>query len=705
MRKSFFRRTLFAFATVTALIGAQPTQAAEPAATIVEFINAPLNKYYITAIPSEWSLLDGAANIGWKRTGVTYSAYAAGQDSSALPVCRYFSPSVASHFFSVNKSECDLLASRPDLFVNEGVAWYAMAPTSGTCASGTTSLFRTFNNGGNGPANHRYFADYTFYQTYAAKGYALEGLAMCLPQSSGEKRADASRLLFQATFGARPNDIDTVVARGVSGWIDDQFNAAPSRYTARDWMPINRPDTCINDTTPPLTATSYCQRDNYGLFQPQREFFQQAINNSDQLRQRTAWAWSQLFVTSGIDVPMAYGMADYQQMLRENAFSNYRSLMQSVTLHGAMGRYLDMVNNLKPNTATGVAPNENYARELMQLFSLGLYQLNNDGTKKLDKNGQPIDAYSQDDVENLAHIFTGWTYPTVPGQVPGTLNRAANLKGAMEERSAQHDYTTQTLIGSTISGSLTQSQRLNASLDVIFNHANVPPFVAMHFIKQFVTGQPSPSYVDRVAKVFQNNGSGVRGDMKAVIRAVLTDIEARGATKWTPNYGHQSEPVLAITRLARAMGAQTDGVFFRNTTANSGQTVFISPTVFNYYPPDYMLSASGVVSPEFAIYNTTSAINRVNMAYSTVYGTINPDATVYGATGTQFDLTPYTSVAANSTALLDKINDVLFAGRMTATTRATMKTAIDTVAATDTTGRTRMALYLASAAPETQVLR
>ena len=704
MRKTLLQRALSALTGVTALAGLS-AYAAEPAATIVEFFNAPANKYYITAIPSEWTLLDGAANIGWKRTGVTFSAYNAGQEGAALPVCRFFAPAVASHFFSVYKTECDLLATRPDLFVNEGIAWYAEAPANGACGSGTTSLFRTFNNGNNGPANHRYFADYTFYQTYAAKGYALEGLSMCLPSSTAEKRADASRLLFQASFGARPADVDTVVSRGVNGWLDDQFNATASRYTPRDWMSLNRPDTCVNTTTPPLTATSYCQRDNYSMYQPQREFFQHAINSSDQLRQRTAWAWSQFFVTSGLDVQMAYGMIDYQQMLRDDAFSNFRSLLSKVTLHAAMGRYLDMVNNLKPNTTTGVVPNENYARELMQLFSLGLYQLNNDGTRKLNANGQPIDAYSQDDVENLAHVLTGWTYPTVPGQIPGAINRAANMKGMMEERDAQHDYSTQTLMGSTISGSLIQSQRLDAALDIIFNQANVPPFVATHFIKQLVTGQPSPSYVDRVAKIFQNNGSGVRGDMKAVIRAVLTDIEARGASKWTPDYGHQSEPVLAITRLARAMSAQTDGVYFRNTPTNSGQTVFVSPSVFNYYPPDFALSKSGTVAPEFAIYNTTSAINRVNIAYNTVYGTINPDPTVFGATGTQFDLAPFTSVAANANTLLDKMNEVLFAGRMTATTRGIMKAAVETVAATDPTGRSRMALYLASAAPETQVLR
>ncbi len=677
-----------------------------PGATIVEFYLAPYNKFYLSALPSEWAALDAAKAAGWSRTGVTFTA-APQTAAGAVPACRFFHPGVVSHFFSIVPSECALLAASPD-FVNEGIAWYAYAPVAGSCPADTVGMYRTFNNGAiaaNGPANHRYFTDYTFYQSYAAKGYQLEGLAMCLPLSSAEKRADASRLLFQASFGARPADIDTVVNRGISQWIDDQLAAAPSRYTERNWMPLTRPDTCINNTTPPLTATSYCQRDNYGLYQIQREFFQQAINNSDQLKQRVAWAWSQFFVVNGAEVGMAYGMADYQQMLRDNATGNFRALLSKVTLHPGMGRMLDMANNLKPDAQRGIVPNENYARELLQLFSLGLYQLNVDGTWKRDAKGLPIDSYSQEEVEDLAHIFTGWTYPTVPGNNPAALNRTTNTKGVMEERSAQHDYATRTLLGGTVPGNLTQKERLDRAIDLVFNHANTAPFVSKFLIQQLVTGQPSPSYVERIARVFQNNGSGVRGDMKAVVKAILLDVEARGAAKWTPNYGHQSEPVLAITRLARAMNATTDGVYFRNTPSGSGQTVFYAPSVFNYYPPDYTLTKSGVTSPEFAIYNTSSAINRANVAYNTVFATIGVDPTVFGATGTQFDLSPLTSVASSSTALLDRLNDVLFAGRMTASTRAIMQTALDTIAQSDTATRVKTALYLSAAAPETQVLR
>ncbi len=677
-----------------------------PGATIIEYLHAESNKFYMSAIPAEWALLDGNPQYGWRRTGVTFSAAIQGQTPGAQPVCRYYIIGAGSHFFSVDPAECALVAGYPQLYQNEGIGWYAIPKTADTCSADTSGIYRVYNNGAalGKASNHRYIADYSFYQNYSANGYALEGLKMCVPISSAEKRADASRLLFQATFGARTTDIDTVVNRGINSWLDDQLNASVSRYTPRDWVPLGRPDTCINNTTPPLTVLSYCARDNYSLFQTQREFFQHAINNSDQLKQRLAWSWSQFFVVNAAEVGMAYGMGDYQQMLRDNATANFKTLLAKVTLHPAMGRMLDMANNQKPDTARGIAPNENYAREVMQLFSLGLYQLNNDGTLKRDAKGLPIDTYTQEDVEELAHVLTGWTYPTVPGQTSKTIN-PSNTKGVMEERLALHDLSARPLLGGTVPAGLTQSLRLDKALDLIFNHPNVPPFVSKYLIQQFVTGEPSPSYVNRVAMVFQNNGSGVRGDMKAVIKALLTDIEARGATKWAPNYGHQSEPVLMITRLARAMNARTDGVYFRNTTAGSGQNTFSAPSVFNYYPPDYALAKSGVIGPEFALYNTSSAINRVNAAYGTVFGAIAVDNTVFGATGTQFDLSPYAALAGNPIALLDRMNELLFAGRMSTSTRTIIQPAIEAVSATDPDGRAKAALYLSISAPESQVLR
>jgi uncharacterized protein (DUF1800 family) len=699
MRITSAALAFFGAATLHAAVNA-----AEPAATIVEFFNAPANKYFISANPADWALLDQYASIGWKRTGVTFSAYTQGQDASALPVCRFFAPAVASHFFSVNKTDCDTLAVTPG-FVNEGIAWYALPPTAGACASGTTSLFRTFNNGNNGPANHRYFSDYSFYLSYASKGYALEGLSMCLPQSTAEKRLDVTRLLKQASFGPTPAEIDRVTTIGTNAWLAEQFAAPASRYTPRAYTPQTRPDTCINDTTQPVTPTSYCQRDNYTLFPTQLEFYKQAITGNDQLRQRVAWALSQFFVISVTDVNLAYGMGDYQQMLRDNAFGNFRTLLEKVTLHPAMGRFLDMANNRKATT-NGVSPNENYAREILQLFSQGVTLLNDDGTEKKGLDGLPIEAYTQDEIKGFAKVFTGWTYPTLAGTTPTTGLNGSNLAGTMETRDSFHDTGTKDLLGSTVAPAGTSTfADMTGALDNIFGYANVPPFVSKFMIQKLVTGQPSPSYVQRVANVFKNNGSGVRGDMKAVVTAILTDIEARGAAKYEPSYGHLNEPVLMITNLARALSAKTDGYAFFNSGNAMAQGIFSAPSVFNYYPPDYVISSVGVTSPEFGIFNSTTALSRINYAQATLYGTIGVSPLLYGATGTQFDWTPYTSIASDSNALLDRVNEVMFSGKLTATTRATMKTAIDAVPVTDPTGRARAALYLSIAAPEAQVVR
>ena len=698
------RITSAAFAIFGAAALQTVAHAAEPAATIVEFFNAPANKYFISANPADWALLDQYANIGWKRTGVTFSAYTQGQDAAAQPVCRFFAPAVASHFFSVNKSDCDTLAVTKG-FVDEGIAWYALPPVAGTCAPDATSLFRTFNNGNNGPANHRYFTDYSFYLSYASKGYALEGLSMCLPQSTAEKRLDVTRLLKQGSFGPTPAEIDRVTAMGTNAWLTEQFAATASRYTPRAYTPQTRPDSCVNDTTLPITATSYCARDNYSLFPVQLEFYKQAITGNDQLRQRVAWALSQFFVVSVTDVSLAYGMGDYQQMLRDNAFANFRTLLEKVSLHPAMGRYLDMANNRKSTTA-GASPNENYAREILQLFSQGVNLLNDDGSEKKGPDGLPIEAYTQDEIKGFAKVFTGWTYPTLAGSTPTAGLNGSNLAGTMETREIYHDVGTKDLLGSTVAPAATSTfADMTGALDNIFNYANVPPFVSKFMIQKLVTGQPSPSYVQRVASVFKNNGSGVRGDMKAVVTAILTDIEARGAAKYEPSYGHLNEPVLMITNLARALSAKTDGYAFFNSGNAMAQGIFSAPTVFNYYPPDHVIASVGVVSPEFGIFNSTTALSRLNYAQTALYNTIPVSPLLYGATGTQFDWTPYVSIAADSNALLSRINEVMFSGKLTATTRTAMKTAIDAVPVSDPTGRARAALYLSIAAPEAQVVR
>ena len=248
---------------------------------------------------------------------------------------------------------------------------------------------------------------------------------------------DAVRLLEQATFGPTDALISQVKSQGLTVWLAGQFAAPESHYPAFPWVPQDSSTYCASSSDP------QCQRDNYSLFLLQNAFFQNALNNPDQLRQRVAFALSQIFVASGLVVPEAYGMAAYQQIMLDNAFGNYETLLTQITLSPVMGNYLNMANNVK--TSVGVDPNENYAREVMQLFSIGVWELNADGSDLLDRHHQAIPSYDQDTVEGFSHTFTGWTYPVISGATARNTN-PQNYLSPMIGVSAVHDSTTQTLL-------------------------------------------------------------------------------------------------------------------------------------------------------------------------------------------------------------------------------------------------------------------
>jgi len=519
-----------------------------------------------------------------------------------------------------------------------------------------------------------------------------------------QAEADAVRLLEQATFGPNDASIQHVMDMGAVLWVEQQLSMAPTRYTAFTPWPSTRPDTCVNDSTLPLTPTSYCQRDNYSLFQLQREFFVNALTAPDQLRQRVAFALSQILVTSGTEISLAYAMQRYQQILSDLAFGNFRDILTQVTLSPAMGRYLDMVNNLKPNTTTGVEPNENYAREFLQLFSLGTVELGPDGTPLLDSYGKTIAAYSQEDVEGFAHVFTGWTYPLAPGATARNLN-PSYYDGAMNERTQYHDFSAKELIDGGAPANLTMSADLANAINVVFNHPNVGPFISRQLIQKLVTGNPSPEYVARVAAIFNNNGAGVRGDMRSVVRAILLDFEARGIAKDEPAYGRLREPAQFVVALARALNASSDGVFLRSQANAMSQLPFNAPSVFNFYPPDYVVPGTTILGPEFALQNTTTAFARINYVNSLVYSTINPDQSVYGATGTQPNWSSLTALAGNPAALVDKLNRLLLNGTMSAAAQSAVVTAINAVSAADALGRAKAAFYLVATSSQYQVER
>jgi len=526
------------------------------------------------------------------------------------------------------------------------------------------------------------------------------------PRTAAEIEADAVRLLEQATWGPNAALVAHVTSVGAAAFLDEQFALPQTRYTNFPPVPANRPDTCVDNRTLPVTPESYCARDNYTLFPLQREFFRNAIMAPDQLRQRVAFALSQILVTSGVDINQAYAMQRYQQLLCDLAFDSFRNVLLRVTLSPVMGNYLDMANNQKPNPRTGIEPNENYARELLQLFAIGTVELKSDGTPLADAAGKPVPTYDQDEIEGFAHVFTGWTYPTAPGAVSRNSN-PRYYDGEMEQRPVNHDAAAKTLLNGTVApAGLAMSADLAKAIDSVFTHPNVGPFIAKQLIQKLVTGDPTPDYVRRVAAVFDDNGAGVRGDLKAVVRALLLDPAARGAMKDAQNFGRLREPVQYVIAVARALDATSDGVFLRAQTGAMGQPLFAAPSVFNYYPPDYVVPGTTILGPEFALQNTSTALARINYVNALVFAAqINPDPSVYGATGTQLDWSALTGLAGDPDALVARLDTLLLHGTLSAAARQAVVAAVSAVSAANALMRAKTAFYLVASSAQYQVER
>ena len=661
-----------------------------------------MGHYLVTANQAEINSIDGGREgPGWVRTGGEFGVWAHANDAPGLtPVCRFYPPTSSSRLYTPAAYAC-AAATGAGTRIFEGISFYLTAPQAGACPAGTTTVYRTVNGGA---TNHRFTVDYTASRN--TPGFTPEPVVMCAPLSTADIEADAVRLLRQATFGPTESETRRAAGMGPQAWIAEQLSMRPTAYPDYPWVAANRPATCVDDRSPPLRPDSFCARDNYSLFPLQLQFFREALAQPDQLRARVAFALSQIMVTSGIDNARNYAMRNYQQMLRDRALGNFYDLLLAVTLSPVMGDYLDMANNNKANPASGTEPNENYAREILQLFSVGLYLVNPDGTHQLDSSGKPIATYDQDEIEGFAHVFTGWTYPAVDG-VNARNNNPRNYLGNLVGVNATHDFGAKFLLrGVTAAANLPMDQDLAFAHQNIFQHPNVGPFIGKQLIQKLVTSHPSPGYVSRVASTFNNNGAGQRGDLGAVVRAILLDPEARGAKKIDPAFGKLTEPVLFMTGVARALNASSDGVFLRAQSSPLGQFVFYSPSVFNFYPPDYVVPGTQLLGPEFGVQTSTTAINRANFANSLVFSTrIAPDATVYGATGTAIELGAYQAVAADAAALADRLDRYLLGRTMNVAVRNAIITAVNAVPPSDPLNRARTAVYLVVTSPQFQVQR
>jgi uncharacterized protein (DUF1800 family) len=491
----------------------------------------------------------------------------------------------------------------------------------------------------------------------------------------------ADRLLEQTTFGPTTALITQVQYSGLQGFLTAQYPLPITKY--------------------PLPASG-----ESGLNAVQQRFFVQNLTAQDQLRQRVAFALSQIFVIGGAKIGDPTGYTNYLQLLQNDALTNYRQIMQDVTLSPAMGDWLDRVNNGKPNTSQGDHANENDAREFMQLFTIGTSQLNPDGSYQRDSGGNQIPTYTQNTVQEFALAYTGWTYPLAPGATQQTHN-PAYWTGPMVALDSNHETTAKQLLvypgvsgGRMLPAGQSASQDLQGALDNVFNHPNVGPFVSNELIQHLVTSNPSPAYIQRVASVFNDNGSGVRGDMKAVITAIRMDPEARRGddpATVVGTDGHLQEPILYMTGLRRAFGATSDGSNLAYYGSGMGQEALYSPSVFNFYSLSYVIPGTTMYGPEFQILTTATSLNRLNWTNRFVFGSIG--------FGTTVDFSGYATQASNPSALLGSLNTLMLHGSMSSDMQSSILTAMQAVPAGSKQGlqQAQAAIYLIGTSSQYQV--
>ncbi|MDY7538370.1 DUF1800 domain-containing protein [Undibacterium sp. RTI2.1] len=518
-------------------------------------------------------------------------------------------------------------------------------------------------------------------------------------------QAQAARMLGQASFGATTTDINSVVTSGYSSWIDTQFAIPQTLH--RNYMDS------ISATLP--TGTTISQNQFF------ESFWQQAITGKDQLRQRVTFALSQIFVVSFQDSTVANfprGVASYYDTLGTNAFGNFRSLLENVSLHPMMGIYLTSLRNQKESGTQ--TPDENYAREVMQLLTIGLYELNPDGSLKLN-NGKPIETYTNTDITGMAKVFTGWSWAgpdKSDSRFFGGTPDANRDWQPMQSYPKYHSTSEKAFLGVTVPAQSTPNPEasLKTALDRLFNHNNAAPFFSKQLIQRLVTSNPSPQYVGRVAAVFADNGQGVRGDMKAIIKAVLLDTEARtDVSSSTTTAGKLREPVIRLANWMRAFNASSASKRFLLGSLDDplsalGQTPMRSSSVFNFYRPGYvppntsLASATPeLVAPEFQITGETSVVGYLNFMRDVIQN----------GTGSSRDVTAdYSSLIALADTpdkLLDQVSLLLTSNQMSATLRNQILAAVNSVAisttsttAADTARKNRvyLSIFLTMASPE-----
>ena len=510
------------------------------------------------------------------------------------------------------------------------------------------------------------------------------------PSNRPANAMEAARFLTQATFGPTGNDSDPVMKYGYSGWLDRQF-ALPATSHRAYWEAA---DAAIRAVTPTVGANQE---------QVWESFWQQALNGPDQMRQRAVFALSQIFVISALDGAVGNeprAMAAWLDMLGDKGLTTYRELLEAVALHPLMGRYLSHLRNQKADLVSGRVPDQNFARESMQLFSLGLVRLNPDGTPLL-VNGRAVETYGPDDVNGLARVFTGfsWACPAAPANncfLNGNSGGVSDPDRAFKPMVAYpqyHSTEVKSFLGVTIPVQAVADPvgDLRIALDTLSTHPNVAPFISRQLIQRLVSSNPSPAYVQAVAAVFNDNGTGVRGDMKSVFKAIYTHPDARLLNKTT---GKLREPVLRLSAYLRAFPHQTDTGRWRVGNTDSaatslGQTPLRAPSVFNFYRPGYVApgsdtAAAGLVAPEMQLLNETSVSGWVNFmrdnltsGVGTYNGTVN--TVVLNRRDMQRDWQLEMGLASQPDALADRVLQKLLYGQASVALRTELINNINSI--------------------------
>ena len=533
------------------------------------------------------------------------------------------------------------------------------------------------------------------------------------PATDGE----AVRFILKASLAATEPEIADIRSVGYLAWLDKQMDI-PISQTGVAWLSSRGYDR--------VTVDEYYNQNTFADYM----VWNQLIASPDPVRKRLAYALSQFFVvsTNGIEIQwQSNAVAAYWDVLNRNALGNFRQLLEDVTLNPAMGVYLSTLDNKKEDTRTGRVPDENYAREVMQLFTIGLNELNNDGTKKVGTTGQPIETYTSSDVSNLARVFTGYSYdyanlvrtPSVrfPSQSVAPVESVIRAmtsdptRWSRPQTSSEHSMLEKTFLGTTIPANTDAPTSMKLALDALFNHPNVGPFFSKQMIQRLVTSNPSAGYVDRVAKIFNNNGSGVRGDLRGVFKAILLDDEATNAAGLTsPTFGKVREPVLRFTQWARSFGATSRSgnwiiANLSNPGTSLGQSPLRAPSVFNFYRPGYVpantaIATNALVAPEFQIVTEVSVAGYINFMASAI-GSVNGLNNDVKATYTR-----ELAIVSDAAALLNRLTLLLSGNQLTDTTKATIKAALDATTVTDTSAladkerRVYLATLLVFASPD-----